>query len=81
MGIGYDRKAVGITKLSELTIDANANLAPSLADGGVNELVDTLDYRALMLASAIIGVEWNQATDTGRCIRGRSEKRRFSKYL
>lgn len=59
---------VGVTKLSELTIDANANLAPSLADGGVNEIVDALDLEALLNAHAIIGVEWNQATDTWKRI-------------
>jgi hypothetical protein len=34
----------GITKLSELTIDANPNLAPSLADGGANEIREALDF-------------------------------------
>ena len=50
--------------LSEIIIDANADLAPSLADGGENEITTPLDIRALGNALSY-GVTWDESQATG----------------
>ena len=45
--------AAGVKKLSDLIIDANPDLAPSLAEGGVNELNNPLRTGALVQSKFI----------------------------
>ena len=50
--------------LSEIIIDANADLAGTLADGGINEITTPLDIRALGYAFSY-GVSWDESQATG----------------